>query len=100
VRPKHEKDNKTLLNLSGAPVADLFPPNTLWGDNIVMWNSEIGQVVSEDFGSDVWSKIADEVRVEQGIDVGDINKKQFVHWLSPRKGVGTKKEIARPREAL
>lgn len=73
-RPKHEKDNVTILKLCGAPAGDPFPADTVWRDNVVMWNSEMGIVVAEDIGSDEWAKIADAVRKEEGIDVGDINK--------------------------
>ncbi|HZL36820.1 MAG TPA: AAA family ATPase [Tepidisphaeraceae bacterium] len=74
VRPKHEKDNVTILKLCGAPHGDLFPAAALWHDNVVMWHSEIGLVVAEDFGTDEWAKIADAVRAKHGIEVKDINK--------------------------
>jgi predicted ATP-binding protein involved in virulence len=74
IRPKHEKDNVTILKLCGAPHEDAFPATALWHEKVVMWHSEIGLVVAEDIGTDEWTKIADKVRSDHGIDVGDINK--------------------------
>jgi hypothetical protein len=73
-RAKHEKDNTTILKLCGIAAPDAFPAETLWQPDVVMWKSEIGAVVVDDFGSDEWTKIADTVRAKHGIDVGDINK--------------------------
>jgi hypothetical protein len=73
-RTKHEKDNTTILKLCGIAAPDPFPADTLWQPGVVMWKSEIGDVVVDNFGSDEWAKIADTVRVKHGIDVGDINK--------------------------
>jgi putative ATP-dependent endonuclease of the OLD family len=73
-RVKHEQDNRTLLKLCGIETADSFPAETLWQSHVVMWKSEMGPVVGDDFGSDDWEKIGDAVRAKHGIDVGDINK--------------------------
>jgi hypothetical protein len=74
IRPKHEKDNVAILKLCGAPHGDAFPATALWHEHVVMWHSEIGLVVADDFGSDEWAKIANQVRAKHGIDVSDINK--------------------------
>jgi len=73
-RAKHEKDNNAILKLCGIPAPVAFPADTFWNDRVVMWSSEMDSIVSSDIGDADWQKIGQEVRTEQGIDVGDINK--------------------------
>jgi len=64
----HEKNNACLLRLMGAEDQDPLPPDHVWRDNLVMWQSEIGVVVSEDFGTDKWLAAKDFVKRERGFD--------------------------------
>lgn len=73
-RSMHERDNLTVLRLSGVEAPEPFPLETLWRENVVMWNSEIGKVVAEDFGADAWTQIGQNVRAKYGVEQGDFNK--------------------------
>lgn len=73
-RPMHEKDNLAVLKLAGVGATDAFPVETLWGENLVMWSSEIGKVVATDFGADVWTQMGQTVRAKYGVEQGDFNK--------------------------
>jgi len=53
-RARHEKDNRTILRLCGIDNPDPFPTATFWGDNVVMWNSDIGTVVRGEIGPSKW----------------------------------------------
>lgn len=73
-RTKHEKDNTTILKLCGAPSPNPFSAATLWLHNMVMWNSEVSEVVRDEFGRDKWTAVENTVRANYGIEEGDINK--------------------------
>lgn len=74
-RVMHEADNKTILNLCGVPNPEPFPTDSLWKPDLVMWNSEIGQVVREDFGQDNWTKFQEQARKKYTIcDVDGLEK--------------------------
>jgi hypothetical protein len=70
----HEKDNLAVLSLAGVGATDAFPVDTLWGENLVMWKTEIGKVVAEDVGEDLWAQIGQTVRAKYGAEQGDFNK--------------------------
>lgn len=53
-REKHRKDNLAILCLLGETDMEAFPSVTYWGDRLVMWASDIGQVVAEDIGVEEW----------------------------------------------
>jgi len=74
-RKKHEKDNTTLLRLLSIPKPEPFPEKTLWKENVVMWNSEIGEVAKAEFGEENWSKLGEVVRKKHNLHgVGDLDK--------------------------
>jgi predicted ATP-dependent endonuclease of OLD family len=73
-RAKHEKDNNAILKLCSIAAPAPFPANTFWNERVVMWRSEMGGIVSDEIGVADWETIGNEVRAEQSIDVGDINK--------------------------
>ncbi len=73
-RSMHEKDNLAILRLTGVGAADAFPVDTTWGENLVMWNSEIGKVVAGDFGADEWTQVGQTIRAKYGVEQGDFNK--------------------------
>ncbi|MDP2619668.1 MAG: AAA family ATPase [Hyphomicrobiales bacterium] len=55
-RPRHERDNKALLNLLGGNVADPFPSMTAWGASYVQWPTNIGDVLKAEVGATVWDQ--------------------------------------------
>lgn len=62
----HPRDNRCILSLCGAQDVDPMPHETYWGENLVMWNSDIGDVVHSDFGQDVWDSSDHAAKQEQG----------------------------------
>ncbi len=63
---KHRKDNITIMTLCDINSPEPFPSQTLWAPRVVMWVSEIENVVGEEMGPEAWSK----VRVETDIVYG------------------------------
>ncbi len=65
-RAQHAKENVSLLKLMSASSADPFPPDTLWENGLVMWHSEMGDVVRKDFDPTEYGKLAERIRVGFG----------------------------------
>lgn len=55
-RAMHLRDNTAILKLCGIANPDPFPTDTLFGESVVMWNSEIGSVVRDDIGREDWKQ--------------------------------------------
>jgi putative ATP-dependent endonuclease of the OLD family len=72
-KEKHRKDNITILNMCGIAPPNPFPSVTLWGDNIVMWPSDIGQIVAADIGKDPWDKFQSDSDMKYG-NAGGLRK--------------------------
>ena len=53
-RARHIRDNSALLRLCGVATPDPTPSQTYWGKNVVMWPTEIGEVVKSELGVDNW----------------------------------------------
>ncbi len=66
-RVMHEKDNKTILNLRGLSSIQPFSSDNVWADGLVMWKSELGKVIGEDFGAHPYARIRDRVRKGYGV---------------------------------
>ena len=62
----HPRDNRCILSLCGAHNADPMPHDAYWGDNVVMWNSNIADVVHSAFGQGVWDSSEHTAKQEQG----------------------------------
>lgn len=64
-RLQHERENIALLRLCnvGAPTA--FPPSTLYTQSLVMWPTNIGDVVRADIGDEEWRKCEEAVRARR-----------------------------------
>lgn len=73
-RGLHKRDNLAIQTLSGVTAQDPFPASTMWHSNLVMWSTEIGSAVSDDFAPGIWDQFGDEVRNRFAIDVGNVNK--------------------------
>ena len=78
-RIKHEKDNRAILSLCSAPDVNPFPKDSYWGDDLVMWHSELGAIVTEDYGKDAWVTMKAKVMDEEGIQISDLQKKWNVY---------------------
>ena len=68
-RRKHERDNRCLLRLCGGEADDLFPEETIWGENYTMWPTNIFTAVNSDFGSG-WDEAENLARAERGLTTG------------------------------
>jgi predicted ATP-dependent endonuclease of OLD family len=73
-RTMHEKDNKTILSLCGYPDESPMPTDNLWKPDLVMWKSNLGREVTEDFGAADCQTLRDEVRTERGLYVKGLSK--------------------------
>ncbi|MGE0679789.1 MAG: ATP-dependent endonuclease [Candidatus Binatia bacterium] len=62
----HPRDNRCILSLCGAQDADPMPQEPYWGNNVVMWHSNIADVVHSDFGQGVWDSSEHAAKQEQG----------------------------------
>ncbi len=76
-RIKHEKDNKALLNLVGKAEKDAFPDETIWGKGFTIWHSDIGAIVKEEIGVEVWKNYQQRACHIYG-QVGGL-KKNYLH---------------------
>ena len=50
-KASHERDNRAIFTLLGAPDADLFPTAPVWGDGYAAWPSDLGKCVKSDAGA-------------------------------------------------
>ncbi len=65
-RQQDERDNSCLLRLAGFDKYDPMPDETLWLENMVMWESEIGVVVKSDLGDQVWLAAKNRAKLSHG----------------------------------
>lgn len=72
-RSRHERDNRALLKLAGVADPEPFPASTLWGQNVVMWHSRIGDIVEVEIGADSWNGLRQAVEAEFG-HIGGLEK--------------------------
>jgi len=74
-KAQHEKDNKTLLSLCGLAAKSSLPEETVWSDDLVMWNEDIGSALAGDFGKDKWDELRHATKAKHGMtDVQDVYK--------------------------
>jgi putative ATP-dependent endonuclease of the OLD family len=64
-RTRHEKDNLTLLKLVGKN-APAFPDDTLWEDSLVVWPTNIGDVVKREVDLAAYEKAKNEAHSHYG----------------------------------
>lgn len=72
-KEKHRKDNAAILGLCGVSVPEVFPATVFFGDNVVMWPSDIEHVVEEDIGKDDWARFRAEADNKYG-QAGNLQK--------------------------
>ena len=73
-RTKHEKDNIALLKLCGLAQPEPFPVQTFWGNNVIAWPNQIGEIVEQEIGADGIRTLKEEVCKKYGIYVHDKDK--------------------------
>ena len=72
-RIKHKKDNLAILKLCNMDAHDPLPTDTVWGESVVGWYSDIGGVVRAEMGEEEWDKIKAVCEAEFG-SVGGLKK--------------------------
>jgi predicted ATP-dependent endonuclease of OLD family len=72
-KEKHRKDNSAILGLCGVAQPEPFPSNTFWGPTVVMWPSDIGQVVEQEIGKEDWDRYRSEADTKYG-HAGNLRK--------------------------
>ena len=50
----HPRNNNCILSLCGIKNGEPMPYETLWADKLVMWHSNISDVIRENFGAEIW----------------------------------------------
>jgi len=79
-REKNRKDNVAILKLNGISKPDPFPSNTFWDDKVVMWSSDIEQVIEDEIGKSDWERFRSEADSKYGHS-GNL-KKNTLHIAS------------------
>lgn len=79
-KEKHRKNNSAILKLCGIPNPETFPADTFWGDSVVMWRSNIGQIVEDEIGKEDWAKYQSEADTKFG-HAGNL-RKNMLHIAS------------------
>lgn len=80
VRLDHERDNRALVRLFGGDENNLFPSGVLWGESLVIWPSDLADIVRREFiislghqGEAQLQLIENQARADAG-NAGDLNK--------------------------
>ena len=60
IQSMHEKDNTSLLTLTGVLNPEPMPSNTFWGRGVTMWQSNIGAIVQGEIGNQEWATFTGE----------------------------------------
>jgi predicted ATP-dependent endonuclease of OLD family len=55
IKEMHRRNNLAVLMLCDIQNPNPFPTDTIWSDNLVMWPSNIGQIVEDAVGKSDWS---------------------------------------------
>jgi len=63
----NRRDNCCLLRLCGMCNADPLPQTTLYGDNLVMWKTNIGKEVRDSYGDSQWNEAERNARELTGL---------------------------------
>lgn len=61
-RENHRRNNLCILRLCGLTKADPLPSDDLWSVNVVMWRTNIFDIVKDDVGSAAWDAAEQTVR--------------------------------------
>lgn len=66
----NRRDNSCILKLSGVDFDDPIPDETIWANNLVMWNTNIASNVMDQFGKNVWESAESKARKNTGLTDG------------------------------
>lgn len=64
--PKHEADNKALLNLLGADASEPFPKSAIWAEDHAIWPENLDHELCTEVGKDRWEKLYAEASLQFG----------------------------------
>lgn len=73
-RPKHEKDNKSLLSILGGDSSVPFPSATVWADRFVQWTTNLGETLKTEVGQADWDQTFGEATKGLGSPQGSFAK--------------------------
>jgi putative ATP-dependent endonuclease of OLD family len=73
-RDQHEKDNLTLLRLSGVDKPTPLPTETFRNDRVCMWVTDMGDVIQNNIGQEKWNALDNEIRKSRDINAGQFGK--------------------------
>jgi hypothetical protein len=76
-REMHRRDNLALLRLCEADMAEPFPKEHYWGKNVVVWSSDMGEVVRAEMG-DAWMELRNDVAADYGHEGGLEKNARFI----------------------
>jgi hypothetical protein len=94
-RTKHEKDNTAIFKLCDIEAPAPFPANTHWGNNVVVWPNQIGQIVEQEIGADEFQKLKEIVCKKYGIYVHDKDKNTLFSVTSWRRPGSKERNLRR-----
>lgn len=77
-RTEHEKANACILRLREVTGVAPLPNADFWGENLIMWESDIGEVVRSDFADPVWLAAQDHAKREHGFEQGVHDKNSLL----------------------
>lgn len=91
VRSDHERDNRALVRLLGGDEENLFPTGIIWGDNLVIWPSDLADTVKREFivslghqGEEQLEAVENKARSDAG-NAGDLGKNSiYIGYLLER----------------
>jgi hypothetical protein len=72
-REKHRRDNEALLRAADVSLIEPLPQETLWAQGLVMWKSNIGDIVQSEIGAADWSAFSLKADALYG-QVGNLQK--------------------------
>lgn len=101
-KTQHRKDNNALLYLAGTTGVEPFSNENTWLPNLVMWRSEIADVVKGEIQKEKWTQYANEVAIRYGHEPGLEKNPLFIADVLERAwGQGDKSEsLIRVCEAI
>ena len=79
----HRKENAAILKLFELDAANPLPNETLWDGPVIMWKSELGEIVREEFGNATYTSLIDQVMSKQKLfSKGSLQKNgMFIGYL-------------------
>lgn len=69
-KKSHLKSNLCVFRLAGMTCENPWPSETIWTDSVVMWHSNIGDVIREEIGGSVWKRAEEKARRNSGLIEG------------------------------